>query len=285
MRSGLSRMDTKTTLPDLTLHSHLFMDKVSQQIASVEQWDAIRSHVREWVQEVNEWEPVHPFDNLPKEVAQCCQDVLSVLVQIDELSKLREMALSNEAVEVDKIEHAYQVMLKKLHDESTHTESKEMGLKKWLEGKTTQARRASSGLEKQIKDISCECNLKVDSVVRAAQQHADHDGGSPTKDGCENDPLMKELESLMQSCSMEDKEEVLRQKTLLLGEHLEDAQPQQHMPPLAPRFSPTKPTPDADEHMTPVEEKVPEPTPPQPVGGSNASGLAEPKDAQACPMG
>ena len=138
------------------------MEKVSQQVTS-EQWDGLRKHITEWVVEVNEWDPEHPFDQLPKEVAQCCKDLLPLVVKLSELSKDHGMAVYNEAGEVEKIKTAYQNMLKKLHDESKHTESKESGLKKWLEGKIAQAQLASTGLEKQMKDISMEINLKVDS--------------------------------------------------------------------------------------------------------------------------
>ena len=273
MLSGLRRMETKTTVPDLSLHSHLFMEKVSQQVTS-EQLDGLRKHVTEWVVEVNEWEPEHPFDHLPKEVAQCCQDLLPMVVKLSELSKDHGMAVFNEGGEVEKINAAYHCMLKKLHADSTHTESKEIGLKKWLEGKTAQAQQASAGLEKQMKNISLEINLKVDSLVKTAQQHVA--GGSPSK-GIVVDPLMSELENLMEKCSIDD---VLRQKTLELGgpetvePMLHDAQSQQNIPPLAPRFSPSKST-NGDDVMTPAE--------PSDGSATNGASSVESKETKACP--
>lgn len=269
----MRRLETTTTVPDLSLHSHLFMEKVSQQVTS-EQWDGLRKHITEWVVEVNEWDPEHPFDQLPKEVAQCCQDLLPLVVKLSELSKDHGMAVYNEAGEVEKIKTAYQNMLKKLHDESKHTESKESGLKKWLEGKIAQAQLASTGLEKQMKDISMEINLKVDSLVRTAQQHV---AGDSPSNGAVVDPLMSELENLMEKCSIED---LSRQQTLELGgsqpveQMLQDAQSQQNMPPLAPRFSPSKST-NGDGVMTPAELS----------GGSTTNGasVVETKDTQACP--
>ena len=234
-------MDTKSTIPDIGLEIHLFLQSVAGQDGDSDLHDREKKHtlISDWITKVESWNgPFHHFD----EMGSLGRPFFGVVTLIREKISLEEKLHDHETVEVVQlaaVERGYHALLTRNtekfkdlpHEEKTQAMK---ALETWKEQKIETIQASAKETKTALRNLALNIRTSMDHFIDEAQRlknggldgglSGDQPGGDVTS--LEDVMIMTELEDLMRGVSLKHSSPaVLSMPTLVLGDSAQDVPP------------------------------------------------------------
>lgn len=201
---GLERMDTATTLPDVGLECHLFMQQVAGQMDDVEGREKSETMVMDWVKKLFQWYPDGSWaQQVDPILSPYVLGLIPVVEEQDYLEFKLQSARETHASRIAGHQKAYDTMMAKLesmvaakNEDEAALGKRRAALNDWLTEKCRTSQELVEQAQRDINENKVKLRSHLTKLIDVIQHNECQDHPEHTEKA-EDDPSMMEIEELM----------------------------------------------------------------------------------------
>lgn len=218
-------MDTATTLPDVGLECHLFMQQVAGQLDDVEGREKSETMVMDWMKKLFQWYPDGSWaQQVDPILSPYVLGLIPVVEEQDYLEFKLQSARETHASRIAGHQKAYDTMMAKLESMVAAKNEDEAALGKrraalngWLTEKCRTSQELVEQAERDINENKVKLRSHLTKLIDVIQHNEQQDLPEHTEKA-EDDPSMMEIEELMNGLVVSSPLKEQSQSTVPLGD-------------------------------------------------------------------